>query len=383
MSVVWLLLREVRHRKLNFALGLVAVAAAAALPICVLTLCEAADRETTRLMRNMGFNLLIVPKGLSMTDFWSHDFSRADMPEEYVHRISQSKRLLVQHLVARLQRKTEWHGRQVLLTGLLPEVPMRYLPDKANMGLEIPRGEAYFGSEVARSTGTKRGDTVRIGSRGRSRTLRVAKCLAETGSLDDIRIYAHLRDVQDLLGLPGRISEIQALSCQCQGERLPRIRKDLAAELPDTQVTEFRSIAVARAETRDLMARYAAFLTPAAALVCALWVALLAWGNVRERRAEIGLLRALGVGSGQVGALFMGRAVLLGLIGGALGFLVGTTVALCFRFQLFPLTGGKAEAQWSLLLWAALGAPVLCAVAAYVPTLVAVTQDPARVLTEE
>ena len=59
--------------------------------------------------------------------------------------------------------------------------------------------------------------------------------------------------------------------------------------------------------------------TPLVVLVCAAWVGLLAWSNVRERRSEIGLLRALGKGSGKIASLFFGRAALLGLIGGCVG----------------------------------------------------------------
>jgi len=105
MSMLRLLLKEIRHRKLNFLLGLVAVAAAVVLFVAVLTMSDASQRETTRLMRDMGFNILIVPKNTDMTDFWSEDFAKEEMPEEYVHRLAHSGIMTIRHLVATLQKK--------------------------------------------------------------------------------------------------------------------------------------------------------------------------------------------------------------------------------------------------------------------------------------
>jgi putative ABC transport system permease protein len=383
MSVLRLLLREIQYRKLNFALGLVSVLAAVALPVAVLTMCGAADREITRLMRNMGFNVVIVPEGTDMGDFWSQHYATGDMPEEYVYRISESRTLTIRHLVARLQRRIEWRGRKVLLTGVLPEIGMKYLPLKSRMDMEVPEGKAILGYELANSTGVKPGDTIELELGGRKRSFVVGKCLDEQGSIDDIRIYAHLHDVQDLLNMRGRISDIQALSCYCVGSILPTLREDLARELPGTKVTELHTMALARSETRATIERYAAFLIPAIVLVCAVWVGLLALSNVRERRPEIGIMRAIGIGSGRVGALFLGKAILLGLVGAAIGYPVGSWVAVQLGPKVFPVTAAKISPETGLLWWSLIGAPILCAIASYIPTIVAVTQDPAEVLREE
>ena len=380
MSVVPLLWREIQHRKLNFAAALLAVVAAVAVCVAVVTLCDASQRETTRLMRNLGFNVLIVPKNVNMADFWSEDFAREEMPEEYVHRLAQSRDMSVRHLVARLQKKIEWRGRVVLLTGILPEVPMAHGPQKDPMGLDLPRGTAYVGYQLARVLRIKAGDTIEIGGKA----LRVTRLLDEKGGKDDIRIYAHLHDVQEILGKPGWINEIEALGCLCAGgDGIERIRAELARALPDTQVTEFESIARARSETRFMVERYAAFLIPTVLVACGLWVFLLALSNVRERRVEIGLLRSLGVRSGSIAGLFLGKAALVGLLGALVGYGLGTWVALHFGPRIFPVTAKSFAPLPALLGWALLVAPLLCIVASYLPAMLAVTQDPAEVLREE
>jgi len=374
-----MLLKEIAHRKLSFLLGVVSVIAAVALFVAVLTMSEASQRETTRLMRDMGFNVLIVPKNTDMADFWSEDFGKEEMPEDYVYKLANSKTILVRHLVATLQKKVAWRDRKVLLTGVLPEAPLKGKEKKPPMGFSIPRGKVYVGFELARSLKIKEGDAVNL----LGKDFVVERCLQKSGSKNDIRIYGHLHDIQEVLGKPGKINVIEALECRCEGERLPTIRKSIAAALPDTIVSERGSIALARAETRKMVEKYAAFLIPMVFLICAVWVGLLALSNVRERRQEIGILRALGFRSGRIAGLFLGRSVLLGLIGAGAGFALGTALALRFGPEIFKVTSEKISPMVSLLGWSLIGAVALCALAAYLPTILAITQDPAVTLREE
>lgn len=379
MSVIRLALREIQHRKLNFISATVAMLVAVSLAVAVVTMSDASHRETVRLMRNMGFNLLIIPEGANFADFWSDSFAQANMPEEYVHRLSKAHNLDVQHLVARLQKKVEWRGRKVLLTGMLPEIQMQNMPVKSAMSPEIKRGTVYLGYELWHGQDLSVGDTIEV----LGREFTIAKLAAESGSNDDIRIWGHLHDVQEALGLPGQINEIEALHCLCGDNALATIRAGLSADLPGTKVTEMQTIAVMRAETRRMMDRYAAFIIPVVALVCGLWIGLQTLGNVRERRVEIGIYRALGIGSGPIAALFLAKAIIVGLVGALIGFGLGTWLALHFGPGIFAYTAGKITPELPLLWRALIFAPVIAVIASYLPALQAVAQDPAEVLREE
>jgi putative ABC transport system permease protein len=379
MSVARVLLAEIRHRLLSFLLGLMAVTAAVALLIALVTMGRASNVETKRLMRNLGFNLLLVPRDTDMADFWAADFAPGDMPEEYVSRLAETRALGVDHYVAVLQRKIEWQGHPVLLTGLLPENHAVDAPGgKEPMGYKIERGTCLVGYVLAQRLGLKPGDTLELPGK----KLRVDRRLLEDGSKEDIRLYAHLRDVQDMLGVHGRINTIQALGCLCYGTPLSVLRDKLAGVLPDVQVVELRNIATARAETRHMVEQQVGFIVAAVLAVCAAWVGLLALLNVRERRQEIGILRALGFGSGRVAALFLGRAALIGLLGAAVGFVLGTWLALHFGPGIFKLTFGKVHPAYDLIGVAAVTAPVIAMLASFVPAMAAVTQDPAVSLRE-
>ena len=313
-----------------------------------------------------------------MENFWATDFAEHEMPEEYVHRLASEPGLAVNHLVATLQKKVDWSGRQVLLTGILPEVQPPGRPTSP-MGFTIEEGTVYIGFELARSAGIEKGDVIDVNGK----KFTVAQCLAESGSKDDIRIYGHLHDVQRVLGKKGKINEIKALHCLCDGGALATLRDRLARAFPDTQVVEFRSIALARAETRRMVEKYAAFIMPVVMLVCAAWIGVLTMMNVRERRQEIGVLRALGFGSRKIGSLFLGKAVSVGLVAAALGFGCGTGLALRFGPAIFKVTAQAIKPVYGLLWWSLAVAPLFAALASFLPTVVAVTQDPAVTLIEE
>jgi ABC-type lipoprotein release transport system permease subunit len=173
--------------------------------------------------------------------------------------------------------------------------------------------------------------------------------------------------------------------------------------LPGTRVIEFASQAITRAEARNRAAEqalaslqhekesrarlraqqeaFAAWLIPVVLAAAAVWIALLTWLNVRDRRPEIGLLRALGVRASQVLGVFIGRAALSGLVGALIGALAGLWTGLRWDTQLPPDTI-RQVLDAGLLAAVILAAPVLAAAAAWVPALVAAQQDPAYILRE-
>jgi hypothetical protein len=238
------------------------------------------------------------------------------------------------------------------------------------------------------------------------RKFKVHACHKERGDKDDITAWIYLAEAQELLDKPGLINAILALECLCVGEEgLPLIRKEIASILPGTQVIERGSEVIARAEARikveeqarvaidkeiiareDLRAvreRLASILTPVVVTACAVWIAVLGFTNVRARREEIGILRAIGVRSRQVMVIFVSRHVLLGVLGGTLGFVAGVLAAVYFSAarEGAQIRMADMDLSWAGLLLASVGgAAALAVIAGWIPTIVAARQDPADVL---
>ncbi len=122
---------------------------------------------------------------------------------------------------------------------------------------------------------------------------------------------------------------------------------------------------------------------PVVVTACAVWIAILGFTNVRARREEIGILRAVGVRSRHVMVMFVSRHVLLGVLGGALGFVAGVLAAVYFSaaHEGTQIRMIDMDFSWAGLLLASVGgAAALAVIAGWIPTMVAARQDPADIL---
>ena len=408
--------REIAHRKINFLLSLLGSAVAVGAALSVFVAVRVHDHETERLvtemettsaakmaeledgirksMKGLGFNLFLFPQDQDLSEVYSEGFATKTMPEDYVMKLANSDIVTVNHLLPSLTQKIEWpeYKRTVILIGVRGEIPIMERPQKAPLLDPVSPGKVILGYELHHSLGLKEGDAVTF----MGKEFFVEKTYAARGSRDDITVWMHLPEVQQLVGKPGLINAIQALECNCATiDRLGEIRTELHAILPDTQIIEVGSTALARAESRNIAAmtaktqleakkaerkalraereKLAAWLLPVATVVSLVWICLLTYINVRERYSEIGVLRAVGVKGRTILGVFLIRAIFAGFIGGVLGIVA----AALLNQSDYPLTGllSIREIFFALLL-----APVLAALAAWLPAFAAAQQDPVDIL---
>jgi ABC-type lipoprotein release transport system permease subunit len=375
-----LIIKEMIHRKLSFFLSLLAIITAVALFISFFTAGQASKRETVKLMLTMGFNLRIIPKQTDMDKFWLTGFSDYTMPENYIDVLANTRNISYNHITAILHKKISWSNKDIILTGLSPEA---IRSDRQNpMAFLISPGSVYVGFEIAKNMEIKKGDVIDI----LGKTFKVEKCLAESGSDDDIRIYGNLGEIQNVLNMKGKINEIKALECLClikPGEEpVDVLRRQVEKLIPEAKVILIRSLADTRQKQRAMADKYFSLILPIVLVVCAVWICVLAIINVRDRKQEIGIMRAIGYGSGKIAILFLGKAILIGFIGSAIGFAVGTGLAMKFGPEIFKITANTIKPSYIMLLWSILSAPLFSAISSFIPTMLAITQDPADTLKE-
>jgi hypothetical protein len=444
MSVWRLIIREILYRKLGFALAVLSVIVAVGCPVAALTLLRLHDAGTERVIArkeaetrdrtarleedtrrrtakleddyrkialHLGFNVLILPKDQGLGELHAAGYATKAMPEDYATRLAKSGVATINHVLPVVQQKVKWPERErtIILGGTRGELPVGGRNPKKPLLERVPPGAMVVGYELHRSLKLARGDKVRL----MGKAFTVSGLQPERGSADDITVWVNLAEAQKLLGLEGKINGILALECNCAADRLHRVRSEIASILPDTQVLEKQSQALTRAEARNRAAEeakaararaaaearaavdgerqaraelrrgrdaLAAVLVPLAVLACVLWLGVLTLANVRERAPEIGILRALGLPSGQVFLLFLARAAAVGLAGAALGYGVGVLAGAAWgRAQDEPVAGSSLLDPGLLLLVLA-AAPVLSALVAWLPALLASRQDPAVIL---
>ena len=350
------MLREMAHTPWSTVAVTLAILAASALLTATLDLGAASVDATRVLMKDMGFNLLIMPPGADPARWQALNFSGPDMPEGHVKLLAGNAGIMAQHFVGKLQQTMQIDGVTVVLTGVQTET-VRTGTKKKPMptAYTMAEGKILLGAAAARALGKKAGDTVTIAGG----TFEVERVLDEYGAVpEDIRIFAPLGEVQALLGKPGRINAIDALACQCPAnvkDIVSMVRESILRVLPDATVQPYYSILLARHEQRVMMLRvqYAVLAAALAAAAAAVWG--LAYQNVTGRRREIGVLRALGVPDRRILALFLGKLFLCGVLGGVAGVAAGRF----FYFWTHPAPLAEVITRPLLLCMVAGGAPLL------------------------
>ncbi|HUW61094.1 MAG TPA: FtsX-like permease family protein [Candidatus Bathyarchaeia archaeon] len=429
MNVWRLVWREIGYRKGDFLLGVAAVLVAVGCLVGVMTLLRAhggrvaelnaqkqqetaqlmalAQDDYRKMMKTMGYNVVILSSDEDLSEFWTDGFAKKLMSEELVSRLCKSEIATIQHVLPQLYEKIAWPERDncsVILIGARGEVPHKHSNMKEPMLDPVEPGKLRVGYALARKLGIKAGDNVTL----LGAPFTVSEVHEERGNTDDVSVWMHMAQAQELLKKPGQINAILALSCLCAKGDLELITKQLSAILPETQVIHRIPEALIRLDARFRMATlsqetiaketeyhsrlgtereaFASWLVPLAIVAATVWIGLLAWGNVRERRGEIGILRALGLRSRQILGVFLAKALLVGFAGAFVGYAGGLIAGMAWSAaEGVPVTAASAAGlfDWRLLMSVLVLAPLLACVASWLPALIAAQQDPAVILREE
>ncbi|MCP3165306.1 FtsX-like permease family protein [Myxococcus qinghaiensis] len=219
--------------------------------------------------------------------------------------------------------------RTLTVLGVDPfaETPFRdYAGDEAvgDVGALLTQpGTVLLSARAARALGVEAGGLLPVRVEGRETSLRVAALLAPTNE-DTARalealVLTDVSTAQEVLGRVGRLTrvDLRLTGGDAQVERL-------RASLPTgTEVVR----ASARASTVEQMTK--AFRTNLTALsLLALVVGMFLIYNtmtfsVVQRRGLLGRLRAVGITRGELFALVLGEALVLGIVGTVAGLLLG------------------------------------------------------------
>jgi putative ABC transport system permease protein len=204
--------------------------------------------------------------------------------------------------------------------------------------------DVLIGERLAARLDEKPGDTLTVSGR----TLHISGVLS-TGGVEDDQIVAPLGLAQEIIGKPGAVRRVYVSALTKPEDAFARRDpKSLSGAIYDRwyctpypqaialQLTEAMSHSHAE-QIRQVSQNEGAVLTRIEGLIflitlAALFASALAVSAamataIFERRAEVGLMKALGAGKLAVASVFFAEAALLALIGGVIGFGVGSLLA--------------------------------------------------------
>ncbi len=204
--------------------------------------------------------------------------------------------------------------------------------------------DVLVGEALAGRLGVKPGDQVKLGPI----EMRVSGILS-SGDASENEIIAPLSVAQSLLGRPGAVRQIYVSALTKPEDALARrdpksmsgaiydrwycspypqsIAFQLAEAIPHSHAEQIRQVAQNEGAVLTRIEGLIFLITLAALFASALAVSAAMATAIFERRAEVGLMKALGAGKLAVASVFFAEATLLALLGGVVGFGIGATLA--------------------------------------------------------
>src|SRR5246127_2001092 len=205
-------------------------------------------------------------------------------------------------------------------------------------------GDVLVGERLAARLHEKPGNTITISGR----QSRIDGILS-TGGAEDDEVIAPLSLAQEILGRPGAVKRVYVSALTKPEDAFARrdpksmsgavydrwyctpypqaIALQLTEAIPHSQAQQIRQVAQNEGAVLTRIEGLIFLITLAALFASALAVSAAMATTIFERRAEVGLMKALGAGKLAVAAVFFAEAALLALIGGVVGFGAGALLA--------------------------------------------------------
>jgi putative ABC transport system permease protein len=226
--------------------------------------------------------------------------------------------------------------------------------------------------------------------------------IVSTGDAEDNAILVPLSVAQALSGHAGRFRRlfVSALTKPADGlsERDPKsltpteydrwfcspyissISYQIEQVLPGTDVRAIRRVADTEGRILSHVSTLLWIVTLAALIAAALAVAATSATTVLQRRAEIGIMKAIGATNALVGGIFLAEQLMLAFAGGAVGFVFGALLARVLGASVF----GSPASPRLVLLPVVLGlAAIVAVVGSLIPLRRAAHFNPAPILRGE
>jgi putative ABC transport system permease protein len=154
----------------------------------------------------------------------------------------------------------------------------------------------------------------------------VAGILEETGSNDDYQVFVPIDTLQKASGREGLVSsvDIRALCNACPVET---IADGINKDIPGVRAVAVKQIAATEMGMMEKMSKFMLTLAGITLAVGLFGVVNTMMTSVNERIKDIGIMRAVGASRSQIVKAFIYEAIIIGIIGGILGYIVGTLLA--------------------------------------------------------
>jgi putative ABC transport system permease protein len=240
--------------------------------------------------------------------------------------------------------------------------------------LNIKDNQVIIGSGISSKWNVNKGDILKISGE----EFEVFGILMENGSKEDQYVFMNLLKAQKFLDRNNEVTMIEMAVDYLSGSE-EALLSQISQAVPTARIASLRQETLRRDEILNRLVRFGIALSAIVILAGILVVALTMSGFVRERTREIGIFCALGFGKSHVAKMIIFEGIIISLIGGIMGYIVGTLIA---QIGGPYLSGMDIVVPWriSFLAFSIILAVIIGVISSIYPAYQAANQDPVDAL---
>ena len=357
MNIYKLVFKDMIRRKKRVLYAALGVVVGTMTVVSILTVASAGQERILNQLEKYGPNLTVLP-AVSNLDMTLGDISlgaisigenyidEGKLPELRVIADGKIREALkiedegnIATIAPKLYANTAINNTNVLVVGVLPEeeylLRTWWVVEKGNY--LASDNDVLAGASAAELLGLKLGDEVTLGNT----VFVITGILAPNGGNDDYQLFAPLGSVQQATGTDGKVSaiDIRALCNSCPVEM---IADAINASIPGMRAVAVKQVAATEMGMLERINRLMYALAGITLVIGAFGVMNTMMTSVHERIKDIGIMRAVGSSQRQILAIFLEEAIVIGIIGGILGYVVGSLLS----YFIGPLVFEGTSVRW-------------------------------------
>ncbi len=331
----------VKSRKFRFALNLVGILIGCAAVTGLISITQGLSNNITGQLQIFGpQNVMVIPGGMAQGQFTTGTLTYKDLGTiEKVPGVAIAAPIIANKAATYSVKGTTYHGQVFGIDENFVTINKSAEIEDGRTLTRNDRGVVVIGSNIAwpqdedapiLGVGDRITLTTRVGDQINSLTVRVIGVLKKTGAsfgVDlDNSLAMPIRDAQQFFGTGNEYSYIMV-----QAETLDQVNT-VAHAIKDKMGKGYNTITYESA--MNLMNQVVGSIQAVLGGIAAISLIVAGIGiintmtiSVMERTKEIGVLKAIGAKSMHVLMMFLSEAVFTGLIGGAIGVLLGFSLS--------------------------------------------------------
>ncbi len=354
--ILYFVRAAIRNRGGRFLLSVVAVSISIGILSGLYTLSRGIRQQVGGILRAYGANMIISKAG--------EDFIK----EKEVRIIKSIPG--IESVNPQIYLDLDLKGTAIEITGTPPDTLQGFriegIPPRK-------RGEIMIGRELAGILKIKKGSIIKFDGMENPFTV---TGIYERGGPED---RGGIVSIDTALGLR-KTDGYDTLLVRGDPDRLDGLAEKIRNSLPGLSVKTLKQVSMGELNLLRKMEILMILVTIVIMISSGVGIASSMGANVLERREEIGLLKALGAGPGEIGLFFLAEMVLSGLAGGLSGFMLGMIISEAITKFAF---GSFIPLPPEALPLALLAGVLFNALSGYAPVKEAMRYSPAEILRGE